>query len=84
MNNCHDRHTPIYKIKYRPTSPGGISSEWLVCEPCLGKKEFFGSASEIEFIVSLRNHDEIRLNIDHLHALTSSVTKKLKKILSIE
>jgi len=84
MNNCHDRHDLIYKVKYKPTTPGGLSSEWLVCEKCFGKEEFFGSAQEIESIVSLRNYTEIRLSIDHLHVMTGAVTNKLKKILSIE
>jgi hypothetical protein len=81
MNTCNDRHEPIYKLRYKPTSPGGIYSEWLVCEQCFGKEEFFGSAEEIESIVSLRNNAEIRLNIVHLSIMTRTITKKLKKIL---
>ena len=81
MNQCNDRHESTYKIKYKPTKLGGIMSEWLVCENCFGKKEFFGKAEEIESIISLRNHNEIRLEINHLSILTNTVTKKLKKIL---
>ena len=81
MNQCNDRHESMYKIKYKPTALNGIMSEWLVCENCFGKKEFFGEAQEIESITSLRNHDEIRLEIDHLSIMTNTVTKKLKKIL---
>jgi len=80
MNRCHDRYDPMYKIKYKPRTLGGLMSEWLVCEKCFGKQEFFGGAEEIESITSLRNFTEIKLEIDHLSIMTSTVTKKLKKI----
>jgi len=81
MNQCNERHNPTYKIKYKPTELGGITNEWLVCENCFGKKEFFGKAQEIESITSLHNYDEIRLEVDHLSIMTNTVTKKLKNIL---
>ena len=81
MNVCNDRHEPIYQIKYKSTTPGGICSEWYVCEQCFGKEEFFGSSEEIESIISLRNNAEIRLNVVHLSIMTRTITKKLKKIL---
>jgi len=78
MNSCDDRHKLIYKIKYKPLTLGGHASEWLVCERCFGKQEFFGAAEEIESIVSLRDCIEIRLEIDHLSTMTGTVTQKLK------
>jgi len=78
MNSCNDRHEPIYKIKYKPLTFGGNTSEWFVCERCFGKQEFFGAAEEIESITSLRNCVEIGLEIKHLSIMTGTVTKKLK------
>jgi len=51
----------MYKIKYKPRTLRGLMSEWLVCEKCFGKQEFFGGAEEIESINSLRNL--LRLNL---------------------
>ena len=82
MNRCHDRHEPMYKIKYKTLTVGGLRSEWLVCEKCFGRKEFFGGAEEIESITSLRNFTEIKLEIDNLSVMTNTVTKKLKTNLS--
>ncbi len=84
MNNCHDRHDPMYKIKYKPQQFGGLMSEWLVCEKCFGRQEFFGESEEIESIISLRDFTEIKLEIDHLSIMTRTVTKKLKKILLVK
>lgn len=81
MNSCNDRHDPIYKIKYKSLTPGGNVSEWLVCEKCFGRQEFFGSAEEIESIVSLGDCIEIGLKIEHLSIMTGTVTKKLKNSL---
>jgi len=83
MNNCYDGHDPVYKIKYKPVRPGAIPSEWFVCEKCFGCEEFFGVADEIESIVSLRNFNEIRLEIDQLHIMTRTVSKKLQKLVSL-
>ncbi len=83
MNSCNDRHDPIYKIKYKPLIFGGHVSEWLVCERCFGRQEFFGAAEEIESIVSLRDYIEIGLNIEHLSIMTGTVTKKLKNQLLV-
>ena len=83
MNSCNDRHKPIYKIKYKPLTLGGYASEWLVCERCFGKQEFFGAAEEIESIVSLRDCIEIGLEIQHLSIMTGTVTKKLKNQLLV-
>jgi hypothetical protein len=83
MNFCNDRHEPIYKIKYKPLTIGGNVSEWLVCERCFGRQEFFGAAEEIESIVSLRNYFEIGLKIEHLSIMTGTVTKKLKNHLLV-
>ncbi|MFQ5475412.1 MAG: hypothetical protein ACE5DT_00085 [Nitrosopumilus sp.] len=79
MNYCYDRHTPIYKIKYKPNQPKGLSQEWLVCEKCFGKPEFFGSINEIESIVSLHSSQEIRFKIEHISVMTQTITEKLKK-----
>ena len=78
MNSCDDRHKLIYKIKYKPLTLGGHTGEWLVCERCFGKQEFFGASEEIESIVSLRDYIEIGLEIQHLSIMTGTVTKKLK------
>jgi len=78
MNSCNDRHKPIYKIKYKTLTLGGRASEWLVCERCFGKQEFFGAAEEIESIISLSDYIEIGLEIEHLDIMTGTVTKKLK------
>ena len=83
MNSCNERHEPIYKIKYKPLTIGGNVSEWLVCERCFGRQEFFGAAEEIESIVSLRNYFEIGLKIEHLSIMTGTVTKKLKNHLLV-
>lgn len=83
MNYCYDRHDPMYKIKYKPTLPNTIPSEWLVCENCFGKQEFFGAADEIESIISLRDSLKIELKIDQLSIMTRTVSKKLKKILLV-
>ncbi len=82
MNYCYDRHDPMYKIKYKPIHPNTISNEWLVCENCFGKQEFFGASDEIESIVSLRDSLKIPLEIDQLSIMTRTVSKKLKQILS--
>ncbi|QLH04563.1 hypothetical protein C5F49_03955 [Nitrosopumilus oxyclinae] len=83
MNRCHDRHTPVYKIKYKPVTFGGNVSEWLVCETCFGRQEFFGATEEIESIASLQNCIELGLDINHLSIMTGTVTKKLKNCLLI-
>ncbi len=83
MNQCYDGHTPIYKIKYTPTQSGGYSSEWLVCEKCFGKPEFFGSVNEIDSIIPLRNSQEIRFQIEHISVMTQTITAKLRKILTV-
>ena len=83
MNFCNDRHDTIYKIKYKPLTVGGNVSEWLVCERCFGKQEFFGATEEIESIVSLRDCIEIGLEIKHLSIMTGTVTKKLKNQLLV-
>jgi hypothetical protein len=83
MNSCNNRHDPIYKIKYKPLTLGGNISEWLVCEKCFGRQEFFGSAEEIESIISLRDRIEIGLKIEHLPIMTGTVTKKLKNHLLV-
>jgi len=79
MNYCYDRHTPIYKIKYKPSKPGGMSSEWSVCENCFGKSEFFGSINEIESIISLQNSQEIKFKIEHISIMTQTITEKIRK-----
>ena len=84
MNSCNYRHEPIYKIKYKPLTLGGNVSEWLVCEKCFGRQEFFGAAEEIESITSLRDCIEIGLEIGHLSIMTGTVTKKLKNHLLVD
>ncbi|MGY5148170.1 MAG: hypothetical protein ACW9W4_09260 [Candidatus Nitrosopumilus sp. bin_7KS] len=83
MNFCNDRHEPIYKIKYKPVTFDGNVIEWLVCEKCFGRQEFFGASEEIESIVSLRDCMDLGLKIDHLSIMTGTVTKKLKNCLII-
>ena len=83
MNYCHDNHDPMYKITYKPTPPNNIPSEWLVCENCFGKQEFFDSTDEIESILPLRNSLNISLEIDQLSIMTRTVSNKLKKILLV-
>jgi hypothetical protein len=76
MNNCDDQHSPMYKITYKPTTLSSVSNEWLVCEKCFGKEEFFGKSGEIESIISLRNYLKIQLEVDHLLMMTREVSKK--------
>lgn len=83
MNSCDDGHEPNYKIKYKHLTIGGNIHEWLVCEKCFGRQEFFGTTEKIESIISLRNYIEIRLNIKHLSIMTGTVTKKLKNHLLV-
>jgi len=78
MNYCFDRHTPAYKIKYKPIQPGGSFSEWSVCEKCFGKPEFFGSINEIVSIVSLAKSQEIKFQIEHISIITKTITEKIK------
>ena len=78
MNFCNDRHTPLYKVKYRPITLGGNKMEWFVCERCFGKKEFFGVAEEIESIISLRNHEDLGMNVEHILVMTNTVTHKIR------
>jgi len=80
MNICHDRHDPMYKITYKSNL---IDNEWFVCEKCFGKQEFFGAADEIESITSLITSKEIRLEIDNLHIMTRTISRKLKKLLLV-
>jgi len=83
LNYCYDRHTPVYKIKYKPIRPGGTSSEWSVCEKCFGKPEFFGSINEIESIVSLEKSQEIKFQIEHISIMTKTITEKIKQALRL-
>ncbi len=83
MNTCYDRHTPKYKIKYKPSRSGNQSSIWLVCERCFGKPEFFGSINEIESIVSLENSQEIKFKIEHISLMTEKIGEKILKRLRI-
>ncbi|MCV0400765.1 MAG: hypothetical protein K5777_02100 [Nitrosopumilus sp.] len=80
VNLCNGRHTPVYKIKYKPLTLGGIQSQWFVCEKCFGRQEFFGQSEEIESIVHLKNHDNIMIDVNNLSAMTNTVTKKLRKL----
>lgn len=84
MNICYDRHTPMYKIKYKPSNFGGSSSEWAVCEKCFGKPEFFGSIDEIESIISLEKSQEIKFQIEHISIMTKVITEKIKKSLNVK
>jgi len=83
MNFCNDRHEPIYKIKYTPVTFVGNVSEWLVCDKCFGRQEFFDGSEDVESIVSLRNCMNPGLKIDHLSIMTGIVTTKLKNCLLI-
>ncbi len=83
MNTCYDRHTPKYKIKYKPFRSRGLSSIWLVCEKCFGKPEFFGSINEIESIVSLENSQEIKFKIEYISLMTEKIGEKILKHLNI-
>ncbi len=65
MNNCNEQHSLMYKITYKSTVLNSTTNEWLVCEKCFGKEEFFGKSGEIESITSLRNLSKIRLELDH-------------------
>ena len=83
MNTCYDRHTPKYKIKYKPSRPESLSSIWLVCEKCFGKHEFFGSINEIESIVSLENSQEIKFKIEHISIMTEKIGEKILQHLRV-
>ena len=83
MNTCYDSHTPKYKIKYKPSRSGSLSSIWLVCERCFGKPEFFGSINEIESIVSLENSQEIKFKIEHISLMTEKIGEKILKHLRV-
>ena len=78
MNNCDDQHTPIYKITYKPTALDNVSDEWFVCEKCFGKEEFFGKSGEIESIISLRNSNKIRLELDDPSTVTEIISETQK------
>ncbi len=80
MNNCDDQHPPMYKITYKPTAIGRVTNEWLVCEKCFGKEEFFGKSGEIESITSLRNSSKIRLELDHPSTVTEIIPKTQKTL----
>jgi len=78
MNNCNDQHSPMYKITYKPTTLTNVSNEWLVCEKCFGKEEFFGKSGEIESIISLRNSNKIRLELDDPSTVTEIISETQK------
>ena len=80
MNNCNDQHSPMYKIIYKPTALDSVSNEWLVCEKCFGKEEFFGKSGEIESITSLRNSSKIRLELEQ-SSLVTEIIPETQKIL---
>ena len=75
MNSCNQQHVPMYKIKYKITHNDKIPNEWLVCEKCFGKQEFFGTYDEIESIISLRNSSKIRLELDHPSPVTKIISE---------
>lgn len=79
MSYCNSEHVPIYKITYKPNVTSDSPLEWLVCENCFGKEDFFGSSNEIESIVSLKKSLEIRLHIEKLAKQTSTMTSKIRK-----
>ncbi len=83
MNTCYDKHTPKYKIKYKPSRSGSQSSIWLVCERCFGKPEFFGSINEIESIISLERSQEIKFQIEHISLMTEKIGEKIQKHLRV-
>ncbi|MCV0430189.1 hypothetical protein [Nitrosopumilus sp.] len=80
MNSCNNNHNPLYKIKYKTTR--GNVSEWVVCEQCFGKQDFFACSEEIESIVSLRD-SSLDMKVEQLSILTEIMTKKLRKILLV-
>jgi len=79
-NSCDDRHEPIYKIKYDHLTLVGNTGQWLVCEKCFRRQEFFGVTEETESIVSLRNCIDIGLEIEPLFMMTGTVPKNSKII----
>jgi len=83
MNTCYDLHDPKYKIKYKPSRPGGLRSVLLVCEKCFGKPEFFGSINEIESIISLERSQEIKFKIEHISLMTEKIGEKILKRLRV-
>ncbi|MFQ5476923.1 MAG: hypothetical protein ACE5DT_07840 [Nitrosopumilus sp.] len=57
MNTCSIRHTPKYKITYKPSRSIGYTTQrstyypvWLVCENCMENKHHFGSEDQVESI----------------------------------
>ena len=78
MNNCNDQHSPMYKITYKPTALSSVANEWLVCEKCFGKEEFFGKSGEIESITSLRNFSKIRLELEQSSPVTEIIPETQK------
>ena len=78
MNNCNDQHSPMYKITYKPTVLTSVDNEWLVCEKCFGKEEFFGKSGEIESITSLRNSSKIRLELEQSSPVTEIIPETQK------
>ena len=71
----------MYKIKYESAALDDVVPEWIVCEKCFGRQEFFGRSEEIESITSLCSGSAVTLEIDHLYSMTRTLAKKLKKIL---
>ena len=53
MNLCEDRHTPDFKVTYKPAKGCNYRPEWLVCGNCLENKRHFGSEEMIESVVPL-------------------------------
>jgi len=47
MNHCDFKHAPMYKIKYESAALDDVVPEWIVCEKCFGRQEFFGRSEEI-------------------------------------
>ena len=79
MEYCSDRHDLVYKIKYRSSNPGGMPTEWHVCQKCFEKEEF-GDESSIESITLLKNGKSSKVDVEKLSILTQKFLMNIKML----
>lgn len=81
MEICSDRHDLVYRIRYKPSTPGGAYTEWKVCELCFEKDEF-GDDKTIESITVLKNERKSIVDIEKISILTRKFTFKIRTAFS--
>ena len=81
MEICNDRHDLIYRIRYKPSKPGGSITEWKVCERCF-EKNVFSDETVIESITVIKSGRVSKVDIEKISILTQKFTRKIRKLFS--